>query len=266
MNQKVAIIGCGWLGLPLAKSLIKRGYKIHGSTTSKDKIERLETSNISAFLLRFSSEGIKGDIKSCLSDCQTLILNIPPGLRKNPEHNYVQQMKHVLKHVEVSSVKHVLFVSSTSVYDDEVTMPNITETSPTSKKVSQLLDVEALFQNNENFETTLLRFSGLFSEDRHPARFLSGRTNLKNADAPINLIHRDDCIGIISKLLEHGIWNAVFNAATTPHPTKKDYYISVCKRFQIPIPEFEKHSESKGKIIDSKKLVRVLNYDFKIKL
>ncbi|MDC1274067.1 SDR family NAD(P)-dependent oxidoreductase, partial [Flavobacteriaceae bacterium] len=39
MNQdKIGIIGCGWLGLPLAKSLISNNYKVKGSTTRKNKL------------------------------------------------------------------------------------------------------------------------------------------------------------------------------------------------------------------------------------
>jgi len=268
LNRRIGIIGCGWLGLPLAKLLIKNGYDINGSTTTETKVSILKQAKISPFLLKFSSEGVSGDIESCLSDCETVIINIPPGLRKNPEHDYIQQMTHVVKHIETSSIKYVLFISSTSVYKDEESFPIITETSPTSpsKTALQLLDVEALFKNNNNFKTTVLRFSGLFAEDRHPAIFLSGRTDLKNADAPVNLIHRDDCISIIYTIIKEDHWDTIFNASSSGHPTKKDYYTSVCKRLQIPIPHYDTHSISKGKIVDSKKLVRVLNYDFKVKL
>ncbi|MDG5490545.1 NAD(P)H-binding protein [Psychroserpens sp. SPM9] len=267
-HQKIAVIGCGWLGSPLAKTLVKAGYKVHGSTTTKSKLAVLEAAQIKAFLIQLSSEGITGDLQACLSGCETLILNIPPGLSKNPDKDYVQQMSYVVKTIEASSVKQVLFISSTSVYDDEESFPIITETSATSasKKAAQLIKVERLFQQHKSFKTTLLRFSGLFAEDRHPARFLSGKTNLKNADAPVNLIHREDCIAIIITLLQLDIWDATFNASTPIHPTKKDYYTSECNRLQIAIPEFDETKKSQGKIIDSNTLVRLLNYDFKVKL
>ena len=40
MNNKIALIGCGWLGLPLAKSLLKKGYQVAGSTTSVEKLSQ----------------------------------------------------------------------------------------------------------------------------------------------------------------------------------------------------------------------------------
>jgi nucleoside-diphosphate-sugar epimerase len=57
-------------------------------------------------------------------------------------------------------------------------------------------------QGNSRFKTTILRFGGLIGEDRNPIRFLAGRENLENPDAPINLIHQTDCIGIILRIIE----------------------------------------------------------------
>jgi nucleoside-diphosphate-sugar epimerase len=268
LNSKICVIGCGWLGFPLAKKLVELNYSIHGSTTSNDKLSQLKQAQIHPFLIQFSSEGVTGNLKSCLKDCQTLIVTIPPGLRKNPKNDYVTQMQHFLEYVEASSVEHVLFIGTTSVYDDDENVPVITENSPTSNDniPTQLLKVEALFTTSKKFKTTILRFSGLFAEDRHPAKYLSGKTNLKNGDAPVNLIHRDDCIAIIISVVKKDIWNVVINASSPSHPSKKKYYTSICESLQLPIPEFDNASISKGKIIDSTKLVQLLKYDFAIKL
>ena len=269
LKQKICVLGCGWLGFPLAKSLVKKEYLVKGSTTSVEKIKALNSNGIEGFLVQLSSEGITGDIEKCLSKCDTLVLNIPPGLRKNPEANYVKQMLLILPYVEVSSVKNVLFVSSTSIYDDHELFPVISETSQTSTTsnvAQQLVAVEELFTTNINFKTTVLRFSGLYGEDRHPAKFLSGRSNLKNPDAPINLIHQSDCIAIIEKIIEQNAWNDFFNASSITHPTKQTYYNSICEAQNLPFPTFDNSQKSKGKIIDSSKLARVLDYSFKIKL
>ncbi|WCO01854.1 Rossmann-fold NAD(P)-binding domain-containing protein [Psychroserpens ponticola] len=269
MKQRICVLGCGWLGFTLAKSLVKNNYMVNGSTTTSEKISVLKSNNIEGFLVQLSSEGIIGAIENCLADCETLVLNIPPGLRKNPEANYVKQMQQLIPYVESSSIKNVLFVSSTSVYDDHESFPIISETSDTSttsNTAKQLLAVEKLFQNNINFKTTILRFSGLFDEDKHPAKFLSGRKHLKNPEAPVNLIHKSDCIAIIEKIIERRVWNEVFNASTTPHPKKQTYYTAACKAQNLTLPTYNYSQKSLGKIIDSTKLVQVLGYTFKIKL
>ncbi len=264
MKASISIIGCGWLGLPLAKHFMKQGALVHGSTSTVDKLNTLSAEGIKPHLLKFSAEGIIGNITTCLEDCETLILNIPPGLRKHPEHDYIKMMSHIIPHIETSSIKQVLFVGSTSVYEDQKPFVIIKEDSPTSKSETahQLLKVERLFQTNIHFNTTVLRFGGLIGEERHPAKYLAGKEHLRNPEAPVNLIHRKDCIFIIDAILKHDAWRDVFNAAYPFHPEKKAYYTSICKALNLASPGFDNTKESYGKIIDSSKLIKKLHYTF----
>jgi len=47
----ISILGCGWLGLPLAEHFRDAGYSVKGSTTSDDKIELLKGKQIAPFLI-----------------------------------------------------------------------------------------------------------------------------------------------------------------------------------------------------------------------
>lgn len=266
-QKTIGIIGCGWLGLPLAKNLIAQGYAVHGSTTRNQKLNDLKTAGISPFKIELMQEDILGDIDTFLSGCETLIINIPPKL-KQEDNSYVKRMRNLLVQIESSTITNVLFIGSTSVYDDTTPFSEITESSKTGStaKALQLLLVENLFQQSTHFDATILRFAGLFGEDRHPATYLSGRIGLKNPDGPVNLIHRKDCIGIINEILKQQIWNEVLNASTSPHPTRKTYYSRICHELEIPLPEFQIGTSSIGKTINTNKLVRLLNYNFQVKL
>ena len=84
--QQISILGCGWLGLPLAEHLIERGYTIKGSTTSPNRVGELESKEIEAFIIELASGEISGDYKAFLQNSKTLIIDIPPKLRgENPE-------------------------------------------------------------------------------------------------------------------------------------------------------------------------------------
>ena len=266
MKTPISIIGCGWLGLPLAKCLIQKGHPIKGSTSTESKLDSLASGGIQPHLLNFSSEGVTGNITACLDSCEILVLNIPPGLRKHPEQDYMGMMQHVLPYIEKSSLENVLFIGTTSVYDDNESIPIISEASKTStsKTAKKLISVEKLFQQNDNFKTTVLRFGGLIGPDRHPAKFLSAKKNLKNPEAPVNLIAQQDCISIIHSIINHEIWGATLNAAYPSHPTRETYYTEACKQLHLPIPHFDKNQKSKGKIIASNKLVRLLDYQFQM--
>ena len=265
LNKQISIIGCGWLGLPLASDMIKDGYAIKGSTTSLDKIAVLEEVGIQPFLVSISNEGINGPIDDCLKDSEILIINVPPGLRKNPDTDFVKQMNLLCQHIETSTIKKVLYVSSTAVYNNEVSMPIITEESSTngqSASARQLIGAEQIFKSNPNFEITIIRFGGLFGDDRNPAKFLAGKTNVQNPEGPINLIHQDDCIAIIQTIIQYQHWDTDFNAAAPQHPTREAYYTALCKSQNLALPQFDSSSQSRGKIISSKKVEQILNHDF----
>ena len=63
MTKNIGILGCGWLGLPLAKKLIEKGYSVNGTTTSSNKLKVLQNAGINPFTVRLSETGIEGDIE-----------------------------------------------------------------------------------------------------------------------------------------------------------------------------------------------------------
>ena len=92
MNNKIGIIGCGWLGLPLAKTYIEDGFTVKGTTTSEQKISALKKEGIEAFKINLAEDGIHGNILSFLNEVNTLIINVPPKLRGAIKENYVAKM------------------------------------------------------------------------------------------------------------------------------------------------------------------------------
>ena len=168
--------------------------------------------------------------------------------------------------IENSTVEKVIFISSTSVYNESDLIQTVTEESvlhPDTESGKQLVEVENLLRNNSNFQTTVIRFGGLIGEDRNIVKMLTGKTNVGNPDAPINLIHQQDCIGIICEILKQNCWNETFNAVAPNHPTRKNYYTEKAKQFHLTAPIFNENETTIGKIVSSEKLERVLGYRFR---
>ena len=260
---KISILGCGWLGLPLAKALTENGFSVKGSTTSTDKLTALENAGIIPFLIEIGENSINGDVDQFLDQSQVLIINIPPKLRGNSTENFVSKIETFLPLIEKSGIKKVLFVSSTSVYsDDDQVVTEETILNPDSESGKQLLDCEKLLHENSHFETTILRFGGLIGEDRHPIYFLAGRSNIENPDAPINLIHQEDCIGIFLKIIDSNYWQETFNAVAPFHPSREEYYSQKAKEYNLEPLIFTHSKPSIGKTILSDKLENVLKYQF----
>ena len=268
----ITILGCGWLGLPLAKSLLSKGYNVKGSTTSATKLKTLKEAEIMPFQIQLNEQEIIGNVSDFLHETDVLIIAIPPGLRKeilsSEEMTFINKMKTLIPYIEKSGIQKVLFVSSTSVYGDRFPIIEYTEstqTHPDTESGRQLVLSEKLLQSNIHFKTTVIRFGGLLGEDRHPIKFLAGRTQIENPDGPVNLIQREDCIGIIIKALDFAYidkWGETFNAVAPQHPTRKNYYQKKAQQFNLPLPNFVEDSKSKGKIISSKKVETILDYSF----
>lgn len=268
--MKVSILGCGWLGFPLAKKLIEIGFEVKGSTTSENKLDILKSNNIHPFLLVLSENKISDSVTEFMYNSEILIIDIPPGLRKikevTSEKTFVNKIKNLIPFIENSTVKKVIFISSTSVYAETAAISTVTEESvlhPDTESGKQLVEVENLLRNNSNFQTTIIRFGGLIGEDRNIVKMLTGKTNVANPDAPINLIHQEDCIEIICEILKQNCWNETFNAVAPNHPTRKNYYTEKSKQFHLNAPLFNENETNFGKIVSSEKLETILGYRFR---
>lgn len=260
MNKNISIAGCGWLGTALGKHLVRKGFKVKGSTRSNEAHTKLELTGISAFFMDIKPEALEIDYFSFFN-ADILVVSIPPGRSNDVEALFPQKMQHLISVIEKMKIKKVLFISSTSVYpENNKEVPESELTVPNKSSGKALLKAEQLFLQNKNFKTTVVRFGGLIGADRNPARFLVSKTNVAG-NTPVNLIHRDDCIRILSAIIEKEIWGEVFNACSPGHPTKKEFYTEAAKISELPVPGFIDKKED-YKIVNSSKLIKTLDYGF----
>lgn len=261
--KNISILGCGWLGFPLAEALIENEFTVKGSTTSIAKLSKLENAGINPFIIAIETNGVTGAIEDFLKDSSILIIDIPPKLRGTNKESFVSKIRSLIHFVEKSNIENILFISSTSVYGEDNNQ--ITEESALnadSEAGKQLIIVEELLRLNNHFNTTVLRFGGLVGEDRNPVKYLMGQENLNNPDAPINLIHQKDCISIILKIIEEKSWGETFNAAAPAHPTREEYYTQKALELNLIPPQFNHDLPSVGKTILADKLIKKLDYTF----
>lgn len=258
MTKNIGIMGCGWLGLPLAKKLMEEGYSVNGTTTSSNKLKVLQDKGISPFVVSLSETGIEGDIEGFLLGNKTLIINVPPKLRGQQTESYVDKMKFLIAEIGKSQIAKVIFVSSTAVYGDaEGEVSEDSPLEPVTESGKQLVECEKLFTNESDFKTTIIRFGGLIGPDRHPITMLSGRENLSNGNHPINLIHLNDCIHLILTILEQDYWGEVFNGVYPHHPRKQVYYFEEAQKRGLPAPSYKtESSENNCKLVLSKNFLK----------
>jgi nucleoside-diphosphate-sugar epimerase len=245
----ISILGSGWLGLPLASRFVAQGYQLKISTRSSGRLSTLVALPAEASIIDISKP--LDDIDAFLQS-DTLVVNITS--------KDIDGFERLVRKIEASTIQSVLFVSSTSVYpvDCKVVSEAVGEESPDHP----LVIIENLFRQSGQFQTTIVRFAGLIGGSRHPGRFFRGGKLVKHPDANVNLIHRDDCINILDKIVANDLWGETFNACADTHPSKREFYTQAAKMAGAPLPEFEDSDDRSFKIIDNRKLKRVLGYEF----
>ncbi|MEL7833667.1 SDR family oxidoreductase [Fodinibius sp. Rm-B-1B1-1] len=264
--MRISILGCGWLGLPLAEQLRDQGHHIKGSTTSKNKLQILKGKKITPFLLELTPN-LQCNNCDNFWDADVLVLNIPPGRGRDNVVDYHQkQIKSVINKVNSSSISLVIFISSTSVYPE--TGGIVSEEDTKAGKASRptgnaLLKAERLLKKQSAFDTTIIRFGGLYGHDRHPVKYLAGRKKLQKGNAPVNLIHQEDCINIIQTVIENDIKGNIFNGVSDGHPPKKMYYPAVARAMDLEPPTFDDDENEEYKIVSNRKLKMMLDYKFR---
>lgn len=245
--NKISVLGCGWLGKPLAISFLEEGYSLKGSTTSDERINELESIGIDTYLVNISEY----EEYDSFLDSDILIIAITS--------KDIEGFKNLIAQIKESSIQKVIFISSTSVY------PRINKVITEEDQLVKnhpLVEIENLFKENNLFETTIIRFAGLFGGDRHPSNWFKNGRKIPQPKGFVNMIHREDCIEIIHEIIAQNYWNQTVNACSNHHPTRREYYTlaNLSKGFEVP--EFENNEFYEWKIISSDKIQKALNYNF----
>lgn len=239
--MKIAIIGIGWFGLPLAQRLKDRHEVIGTTRTLEHKTE--------AFKLIALNYPATPSVE--LLDQDVVVLNIPPF---EQQLTWFQQW-------DWSKTKHVIFISSTSAYGahqlqvNEETLPE-----PDTASGKWLVEQENWFL--KNVSSTVVRFGGLIGGTRHPGKHLSGKKNLAGANHPVNLLEREDALNFIEQIIETKPEHHLFNLIHPDHPTRAEFYGSYCLREGLALPEF-KPDTSTGKQINSVRTPEFFEFRFK---
>ena len=247
--KTISILGSGWLGLPLAAHFATQGIGVKASTRTADRFPEIQAAGAEPFLVDIGDP--KSDVDAFLTS-DILIVNITAKV--------LEDYRRLVDQVERCGPSRVLFVGSTSIYRDDT--PVVTEDQGLESPDSPLNAIEGLFRASTRFETTVVRFGGLIGYTRQPGRFFSTGRQVTQPEAPVNLIHRDDCLGILDRIVARGVWGEDFNACADTHPSKRAFYTYAAESIGLPAPEFVGHDGQANKVIDNTKVKFRLDYDF----
>lgn len=228
--SKIGLVGCGWLGKPLARSLsIEHQVKCFSRKVQND------------------------------SDLE-YILNPEPGhpfwqneifiIAISTRDNYLSTLEEIERKCLPSAS--FILMSSTSVYKEFE--GEVDETASITQTSIQIQAEELMRTLRE--ELLILRLGGLMGDDRISGRWKSASSF---TDGPVNYIHQDDVIGIVQKMIGKNITEGVYNLVAPLHPLRSEVHQKNSKAFGFEPGRFEGKSK---RIVSSAKLIKKLDYDF----
>lgn len=262
--KKVAIVGLGWLGMPLAMSLAAKGWQVIGSKTTQDGVDAARMSGIESYPLRLEPELIcETDDLDALMDVDALVVTLPARRSGPGEDFYLQAMQELVDSALAHRIPRILFTSSTSVYGDvQGTVKENMARNPVTASGRVLKELEDWLHNLPGTSVDILRLAGLVGPGRHPGRFFAGKM-APDGEQGVNLVHLEDVIAAITLLLQAPKGGHIYNICAPSHPARNVFYPQMARLLGMEPPKFREGPEKgRGKIIDGSRICNELGFEY----
>ena len=303
--MRVLIVGCGYVGLPLGAELVQRGHEVSGLRRSALAESELRAAGITPL----HADITQPETLAKLPRDFDWVVNCSAsggGSAEDYRKVYLDGNRNLLAWLADSSVKNFVYTSSTSVYaqnDGSV----VTETSPVAPEADTarvLVETEKLLQaaarplipsfspdggeggrrpdegeggsrgcTPHQFPAVILRVAGIYGPGRGYAfkQFLRGEARIEgDGSRVLNMIHRDDLIGIIIAALERGTPGEIYNAADNAPASQLEFFTWLAAELKQPLPpkvaadaEVWRKRGVTNKCVSNAKLRAELKYEFR---
>jgi len=202
--MRVALIGCGYVGIELGRQLAGRGHDPVGVRRSDEGVDAIESAGFEAV----RADATDADSLARVPDVDALVYAASTGGRgpAAARRTYVRGLTTVVDHFadRDDAPDALVYTSSTGVYGDHGGdwVDERTPLDPTTEKTRVLAAAERVatdYATERGIEGTVARFAGLYGPDRYRLeRYLEGPVT----GGYLNMVHRADAAGAVRFLLE----------------------------------------------------------------
>jgi nucleoside-diphosphate-sugar epimerase len=234
-NPKTLIIGCGYIGLPLALLLRDVGHEIDVWVHSAESAESLA---VHQFHRIITGSVANNDLWAELGESYELVIHCASSSRGG-ESAYEQVFLKGMLMMKIHQPQaRKLMVSSTSLYRQRQG-ELVTEESPS---VPDLATGRILFVAEKvaiRAGATVVRAGGIYGPNRGVLfdKFRRGEAVIEGDGLRwINQIHQRDLVGALMHLIEAGAQGEIYNATDDTPVTYLDYYKWCSEFLSQPMP------------------------------
>jgi nucleoside-diphosphate-sugar epimerase len=236
-GSKTLIIGCGYVGLPLALALKERGHEVIGWVHSTTSAASLSDYHFHRVVVGSVSDG---QVWKTLNEKVDRVIHCASSGRGGEaayEEVFLQGVRMMGEHQPHARK---IFVSSTSAYgqtNGEIVM----EESPAEPSTATGRILREAEQTALACATTVVRSTGIYG----PARAVLFE-KLRRGEAVIegdglrwiNQIHRNDLVAALAHLIDAGAPGEIYNASDDTPVTLLDYYAWCSEFLRQPMPPY----------------------------
>jgi nucleoside-diphosphate-sugar epimerase len=240
--MRVLIVGVGYVGLPLGIELTRQGHEVFGLRRSATIGAELKNAGIQPLCADITQPE---QLKSLPRDFDWVVNCTASGGAGPEEYRriYLEGNHNLVTWLADSPLKKFIYTSSTSVYgqnDGSV----VTETSPARPDANTakiLVETENILLEaaQKIFPAVILRVAGIYG----PARghwfkaFLRGEARMEGEGGRfLNMIHRDDLIGVIIAALHHARPGMIYNAVDDEPVSQLKFFEWLAAELNQPLP------------------------------
>ncbi len=269
------VIGCGYVGMRVAKRLAAQGHRVFGVRRTINDLETFEAAKIQALSMDITDPTQLPQIPSSIQWAVNAVSSSRRGSEVYREV-YVNATKALITHLqENTSIEHYLHVSSTSVYGqtDGSWITEEADRQPSTETSRILVEAEDLLQSahqGDGFPATIARVSGIYGPDRgylFQQYLKKEATMVGNGSRIINMIHVDDIVRAIVKILEAAPPGRAFNITDSCPTTQLEFFTWLAAELNGELPPQATESELKrrkraitNKRVSNRRLVDELSF------
>ncbi len=238
--KHIVIVGCGDIGLRVAKIWKNLGKSIFGVVRSESSLEYLRQQHIHAISADLSKPDTLIELAPQLTQHALVYYFAPPPTKGTQDTS----MRNFLTHFTPDSLPaHLVYISTSGVYGDQHG-ELIDENTPTKPQVDRAKRryhaEEQLRQWSENTSVpiTILRVGGIYGAARLPLKRIKDQIPMLHEDlAPLtNRIHEDDLAQICVAAAQKKSYGEIYNVNDGSNSNMTEYFNTIADAFDLPRP------------------------------
>ncbi len=248
------IIGCGYLGMQIAKRWLAAGQQVHALTRGRLTI-----------LHQAGIQPIVGDILDpaslrSLPAADTVVYAV--GLDRSAGYSmqavYVQGLRNVLDHLP--RPERLVYISSTSVYGNVpgIAVDECSPTQPDEASGKVVLEAENLLRSRYP-DAGVLRLAGIYGPGRllREASIRRGEPIAGDPQRLINLIQVEDAASVVLAALEQGGAGLLWNVSDGQPVSRRELYGFLAQMLDAPAPVFASNAPADpGRAIRNQRMLQ----------